>query len=118
MPADIPVTFSQEGTWKADMVGWTAKPVQGTTSLSVIVTPVGVLGPSKPGKPSILTKDPGEGDKDIDPSAIIKITFTEPVHGATANAFSLEVNQVDVPFRGALSTQTPHHVMRAAFGAL
>lgn len=99
VPADIPVTFTQEGTWKTDILGWTAKPVQGATSLSVIVTPVGVLGPSKLGKPAILAKDPGEGEKDIDPSAIIKITFTEPVHGATVNAFSLKVNQLDVPFR-------------------
>lgn len=97
LPADIPVSFTEEGTWKADILGWTAKPVQGAASLSVIVTPVGVLGPSLPGKPTILRKDPSDGDKDIDPSTVIKITFSEPVRGTTSSAFSLEVNNAKPP---------------------
>lgn len=99
LPADIAVTFSQEGTWKADLLGWSAKPVQGAASLSVIVTPAGVLGPALPGKPTIISRNPGDGDKDVDPSTIVKITFSEPVRGATATAFILEVNNTKVPFR-------------------
>ena len=99
LPADLPVQFTAEGTWKVDILGWTAKPVQGATSLSAVVTPVGQLGPSLPGKPTILTKDPGEGDQGVDPSAIIKLTFSEPVKGATAFAFALRVNEVRVPFK-------------------
>ncbi len=99
LPAEIPVSFTQEGTWKADILGWTAKPVQGSASLSAIVTPVGVLGPSLPGRPRILDREPSDGDKDVDPSILVRITFSEPVRGATALAFDVRVNDASVPFR-------------------
>jgi hypothetical protein len=99
LPAEVAVTFAQEGTWKADILGWTAKPVQGAASVSVIVTPAGVLGPALPGKPTIISKNPADGDKDVDPSGIVKLTFSEPVHGVTATAFIIEVNHVRVPFK-------------------
>jgi len=99
LPAELPVTFTTEGTWKADIQGWSAKPVLGSTSLSVIVTPVGVLDPGKPGKPTLLSRAPSDGDQDVDPSSVVKITFSEPVRGATSSAFSIEVNTVKVPFK-------------------
>lgn len=98
LPAEIPVTFSQEGTWRVDLLGWTAKPVEGRASLSAIVTPPGELGPSQPGRPRIQTLEPAEGERDVDPSAIVRLTFTEPVRITTAPGFHLKVNGTDIPF--------------------
>lgn len=98
LPAEIPVTFSQEGTWRVDLLGWTAKPVEGRASLSAIVTPPGELGPSQPGRPRIQTLEPAEGERDVDPGAIVRLTFTEPVRITTAPGFHLKVNGTDIPF--------------------
>lgn len=78
------MTFSQEGAWRVDLLGWTAKPVEGRASLSAIVTPPGELGPSLPGRPRIHTLEPTEGEREVDPSAIVRLTFTEPVRLTTA----------------------------------
>jgi len=99
LPVEFPVTFTQAGSWHSDILGWTAKPTQGATSLAVVVTPAGLLGPSLPGKPKVLSRDPAPGDTGVEPSAIVKIAFTEPVRNAVAAAFSLAVNGGAVPFK-------------------
>jgi len=51
--------------------------VQGSAASDAIVTPASLLG-----KPQIHTKKgPGNGETDVEPSAVVKITFTEPVTG-------------------------------------
>lgn len=104
-PAEIPVSFTQEGTWSVAIQGWTAKPVQGNASLSVIVTPASQLGASKLGKPTILSRTPDANEKEVEPSAPVKLTFSEPVRGATAGAFSLKVNGTSVSFRVVSNAQ-------------
>lgn len=104
-PAEIPVSFTQEGTWSVAIQGWTAKPVQGNASLSVIVTPASQLGASKVGKPTILSRTPDANEREVEPSAPVKLTFSEPVRGATADAFSLKVNGTSVSFRVVSNAQ-------------
>ena len=79
LPQAIPVTFTAAGPWHVDLSGWSAKPVQGSTSLDVIVTTASLLGPSVDGPPRILTRDPAGQDTGVEPAVILKLTFNEPV---------------------------------------
>jgi len=97
LPQSIPVTFTQSGDWHVDVVGWSGKPVQGNTSLDVMVTDGGPLGPSLPGPPLLLSRDPGDGDSEVDPSVVIKVAFNEPVM-AYKSGFSVQVNGAAVDF--------------------
>ncbi|MBP1628953.1 MAG: hypothetical protein H6Q00_3428, partial [Holophagaceae bacterium] len=99
LPLDVPVTFGTEGAWHVDILGWSAKPVQGAASLDVVVTSAGNLGPGMPGSPLVIAKEPGDGDVDVEPSSVIKITFNEPVRGATSISFDVKVNDASVAFQ-------------------
>lgn len=95
---DIPVSFDSEGSWKVTVQGWSAKGILGGTSAEVMVTSAGKLGPALPGKPQVIAKEPQDGDRDADPSSIIKITFSEPIL-PNSQYFSLLVNGSSVRFK-------------------
>ena len=97
LPTELPVTFTREGSWHVDVTGWTSKPIQGLTSLEVMVTSSTLLGPALPGAPRIVSRDPRPGDSTVDPSAPIKVLFSEPILPLKAG-FEVKVNNTAVPF--------------------
>lgn len=98
LPAEIPVTFTQLDRWHVDIQGWSAKPVLGATALDAMVTPAGTLGSSLPGAPVILSRTPAPDEEQVDPSATVKIAFSEPVMVSPLD-LKLEVNGQSVTFQ-------------------
>ena len=53
---------------------------------------------SLPAVPKVVSKDPQDGDTEVDPSAVIRIGFSEPIL-PNAAGFSLTVNGRTTPFK-------------------
>lgn len=106
-PVSIDVAFEKEGPWRVDVEGWSSavgpdgqpRNIRTSAILELVVTPKGELGPAPDGPPRLVLVNPTAGDVDVEPSAIVKLTFSEPVIGAVPQAFALRQGGQDVAFR-------------------
>lgn len=96
-PVTFDVDFNREGPWRVEVEGWssaiapdgTPRNIRTSAVLELVVTPKGEPGPALDGPPRLVATSPVEGDQDVEPSAIVKLTFSEPVLGCVPSAFVL-----------------------------